>query len=209
MSPELVSKLYAERKEEIERRLLEFKEVLGKPDESVFEELAYCILTAGSSARAADRAIRKLKENGLLLRGRAEEIERFLAGVLYSREKASRIVKARAFFSTRDGIAIKSRLPADPRAARDFLAENVEGIGYKEASHFLRNVGYGGLAILDRHVLKGLCELSVISEVPRSLTRKRYLKIEEAYLDFAEKVGIRPEALDLVLWSAKTGEVLK
>ena len=209
LSLELLHKIYDERKEEIEGKLQEFKKVLAKPDESIFEELVYCILTAKSSARAADRAIKSLKEKCLLLHGSAEEVEQLLVGVLYAKVKAKRIVKARTFFSTRNGIAIKSRLPADPHEARAFLADNVEGIGYKEASHFLRNIGYDGLAILDRHVLRGLHELGVIGDMPKSITKRRYLEIEKAYLNFARKIGIKPEALDLVLWSAKTGEVLK
>jgi N-glycosylase/DNA lyase len=30
------------------------------------------------------------------------------------------------------------------------------GIGMKEASHFLRNIGYKHLAIIDRHILRNL-----------------------------------------------------
>ncbi|MGQ9513688.1 MAG: N-glycosylase/DNA lyase [Thermoproteota archaeon] len=209
VSLDLILEIYSKRRDEIESKLLEFKKVSSKKDEVIFEELAYCILTAKSSARAAERAIRRLKEKDLLLRGSSRKVERLLSGVLYARKKAERIVKARSLFRSRRGFAIKDKLSSDPYVARKFLADNVEGMGYKEASHFLRNIGYDGLAILDRHVLKGLYELHVISEVPKSLTRKKYLEIENAYITFANSIGIKPEALDLVLWSAKTGEMLK
>jgi thermostable 8-oxoguanine DNA glycosylase len=44
---------------------------------------------------------------------------------------------------------------------------NVKGIGYKEAGHFLGNIGFNqDLAILDRHILKNLKKLGVINAVP-------------------------------------------
>jgi len=205
----LLRKLYPEREGEIGNRLLEFKRAFGKPDKGIFEELIYCILTVQSSARSAENAVIRLKRKGLLLRGRGKEVERCLRGVRFARTKASRIVKARRLFSSGNEIRIKARLPADPQSARCFLAHEVEGIGYKEASHFLRNIGYRGLAILDRHVLKGLEDLRIIEGVPKSLSEGKYLAIEKLYVGLAAKLGIAPEALDLLLWSAKTGEVLK
>ena len=56
---------------------------------------------------------------------------------------------------------------------------DVKGLGMKEASHFLRNVGRGKtIAILDRHILKNLKKYGAIDGVPTSLTKKRYLEIE-------------------------------
>jgi N-glycosylase/DNA lyase len=205
----LLQRLYAERREEIDNKLLEFKGIRDRSDSEIFEELIYCILTVQSSARSAGRAIERLKVKGLLFRGSAREVERALKGVRFAKTKAKRIINARRLFSSVRGMVIKTKLPADPHAARSYLAEEVDGMGYKEASHFLRNIGYQGLAILDRHVLRGLYDLEAIDEVPRSLTKKRYLAIERLYFDLARKAGICPEALDLVLWSARTGEILK
>ncbi len=137
------------------------------------------------------------------------------SGVRFSDNKARFIVEARELFSQpsslagRGGLSIKARLPRDPRAARKYLAKNIKGLGLKEASHFLRNIGYRGLAILDRHVLSTLREAGVIDQIPKSLTRKRYLEIERRFLEYAGRIGISPDALDLVMWSSKTGEVFK
>lgn len=205
----LLSELFLEREREIGDRLLEFRRTSRKPDEHIFGELVYCILTVQSSARSAGIAVLRLKRNKLLLRGRAKEVERCLRGVRFARTKAKRVIEARRLFSSGKKIKIKARLPADPQSARRFLAHEVDGIGYKEASHFLRNIGYRGLAILDRHVLKGLADLGIIEAVPTSLSEGKYLAIERLYIGLAQKLGIAPEALDLLLWSAKTGEVLK
>jgi len=87
---------------------------------------------------------------------------------------------------------------------------DIDGFGYKEASHFLRNIGRGeGLAILDRHVLRNLRRHGVLRSVPDSLARRRYLEIEEKVQRFARDVRISMAALDLVFWSRETGEVFK
>jgi len=105
------------------------------------------------------------------------------------------------------------------RAMREWLVANVIGFGYKEASHFLRNVGFCGalaganrpreVAILDRHVLKNLRALGLIGPVPESLSPKRYLEIEEVMNGYAGKIGIPLDHLDFVLWYRETGEIFK
>jgi len=60
---------------------------------------------------------------------------------------------------------------------REWLIRSIRGIGYKEASHFLRNIGLGeNLAILDRHILKNLKFFGVIEEIPASLPKKNILR---------------------------------
>jgi len=88
--------------------------------------------------------------------------------------------------------------------------ENVKGLGYKEASHFLRNIGLGeDLAILDRHILKNLALLGVIAEVPESPSKRLYLEIEKQMTAFSCKVGIPMGQLDLLLWYKEAGEIFK
>jgi N-glycosylase/DNA lyase len=88
--------------------------------------------------------------------------------------------------------------------------ENVKGLGYKEASHFLRNIGLGeDLAILDRHILKNLGLLGVIDEVPSSPTKRLYLEIERKMAAFSKEAKIPMGQLDLLLWYKEAGEVFK
>jgi N-glycosylase/DNA lyase len=79
----------------------------------------------------------------------------------------------------------------------------------KEASHFLRNIGERNLAILDRHIFKHLKRLGVIKEIPRSVTKRRYLEIEKKWHKYANKIGILLDELDLLFWSMETGEIRK
>ena len=99
----------------------------------------------------------------------------------------------------------------DPVDRRDWLATEprIKGLGYKEASHFLRNIGFQGYGILDKHIVKSLAELGVIDSPKPPATRRRYLDTEARMRQFAGDVKIDFDELDLVLWSMKTGEVLK
>jgi N-glycosylase/DNA lyase len=94
---------------------------------------------------------------------------------------------------------------------RDWLArtKGIKGLGYKEASHFLRNVGFGGYAILDKHVLNCLFELSLIDDPKPPSTRAKYLAVEEKVKELSDQTGIGFDELDLVLWSMKTNAILK
>jgi len=87
--------------------------------------------------------------------------------------------------------------------------KNVLGMGYKESSHFLRNIGKRDLAIIDRHILKGLLRCGVLKSLPKTLSRKTYLEIEKQFQKFSEEINIPMDELDLLFWSMVTGEILK
>ena len=190
----------------IDQRMREFKDLNRKSNEQWFSELCFCILTANSTARLGMKIQRELGSDGFLKLS-LEELRHKLraAGHRFSNTRAHFIVEARRFRNIKN---IVERFE-DARQARDWLVENVKGVGYKESSHFLRNVGFDNLAILDRHVLSVLHEYELIDEVPRSLTCGRYLEIEEKLVELSEKLGLTLGELDLYLWYLKTGEVLK
>ncbi|HDD57123.1 MAG TPA: hypothetical protein ENF43_01225 [Thermoplasmatales archaeon] len=137
---------------------------------------------------------------------------RELKGVRFKKNKAKYIIEARKTFTRENEIRIKSVISSfsDSKKAREWLVKNVKGMGYKEASHFLRNIGFGeDLAILDRHILKNLRLLGVIEDIPKTLTKKRYMEIENKMRKFSRKIGIPLSHLDLLFWSKETGEIFK
>jgi N-glycosylase/DNA lyase len=74
----------------------------------------------------------------------------------------------------------------------------------------MRNIGRsGGLAILDRHILRNLKRFGVIRSIPATLTTKRYLSIERRFARLADEIGIPIDELDLLFWSMETGEIRK
>jgi N-glycosylase/DNA lyase len=204
--------LYGEKRDAIQTRLNEFKQILNRSEDDVFAELCFCLLTPQSSAKTCWAAVSRLKERSLLLKGAANEIQPQLNDVRFGDSKAKYIVEARDLF-TKDGkIYLKSHLSSFPNIfeLREWMVQNVKGLGYKEASHFLRNVGLGEeFAILDRHILRNLKRLEVISEVPVSITKKRYLEIEEKLRGFSREIGIPLADLDLLFWSRETGWIFK
>lgn len=152
----------------------------------------------------------------LLLNGDRAEMTEALKKAGAHRFPVSRpsyIVIARNYLRERCGLRLREQLESfsDPIERRDWLAreKRIKGLGYKEASHFLRNIGLMGHAILDKHVLRCLADLEVVDSSRPPSTRARYLEIEERLKGVAREVGIDFDELDLVLWSMKTGEVLK
>ncbi len=201
---------YEEVRELIERRLAEFRSVDRRDAVRLFEELAFCVMTPQSRARAAVRAVEELKSRGLLLGGGPEEVAEVLRrnGIRFHNQKAKYVVKNRELVRG-DKPRLIELLGEDVHRVREVLVEVVWGFGLKEASHFMRNIGYSGLAVLDRHVLRWMKALGAIEEVPGTLTRRRYLELERRFIRLSEELGLAPEALDLLLWYASTGEVLK
>ena len=203
---------YQQKQTAIRTRLDEFSSLQKSPDNSrLFEELAYCIFTAGASARMGLNSV--LRVRTLLQTGSQEEIHQALIGAhRYPNARAGYLVTARKFLLQDCQLKLSDRLHSlsdDFQARRDFFVTNIKGIGYKEASHFLRNIGFRGYAILDKHILKTLCEFGVIPSVHAPTTKKNYILIEERMRNFAFEININFDELDLLLWSNKTGEILK
>jgi N-glycosylase/DNA lyase len=192
-------------KDAIKTRLEEFARV---PREAYFYELAYCLLTPQSSAVNAERAIETLREADCF--DQPEVSARILQTkahyVRFHNTKARRLAEANAQSATLHSMLHKGLRAED---LRRWLVKHVHGLGWKEASHFLRNIGYRDLAILDRHILKNLRVHNVIRKIPKTLTPKRYHAIEQQFRLFAREVGISMDELDLLFWSRETGEILK
>jgi len=203
------------RKNDIRKRLDEFREVWRQgSDQRLWEELVFCIFTAGASARMGFRAIEAIRP--LLMDGEREEMTLALqrAGAhRFPVERPGYIVVTRSYLREHCemGLGKKLRSFTDPIERRDWLAQEkqVKGLGYKESSHFLRNIGLSGYAILDKHVMNCLMDLKVVETPKPPGNRTRYLETEERLRFFARDIGIDFDELDLVLWSMKTGEVLK
>ena len=204
---------YSEKKVLIGERLAEFREVLASGDDKrIFEELAFCICTAGASAKMGMRSVEALRE--VMLEGELEDLRKRMHGVhRFPNWRPAYIVHTREYLRREHGLGMRRLVLSfgDPLERRDFFAKNkdIKGIGYKEASHFLRNIGFPGYAILDKHILNTLHEMGVIESPKPPGTRDRYIDTEERLRRFSEDIDIPMDELDLLLWSEKTGEILK
>ena len=208
---ELLAK-YARSRQDIAARLLHFKQVGKKGGRVLFEELCFCLLTPQSKARSCDAAIQELKERKLMFGGDAAAIAKVLSTkTRFHNNKSKYLVEAREkYCEGKFALLEKATFEGTEKDARDHFLKNVKGLGLKEASHYLRNVGRGSaLAILDRHILKNLVKYGAIPRVPASLTEKRYLEIERAMEKFCKQTGVPLAHLDLLFWAEETGEIFK
>lgn len=210
---EKIRAAHKERRTEIRNRLSEFKDVWTKgSDADIWREMVFCFFTGGCSAKMGLRSVEAVRH--LIDRGTQEELARALTGShRYPNARSRYIVVSRQFLQDDCKMRLRERLEGFENGLerRDWLVKEkgIKGLGYKEASHFLRNIGFTGYAILDKHVLNCLYELEIIDEPKPPNSRSRYLSIESDLKDFSRSLGIDFDEMDLVLWSIKTGEILK
>ena len=209
-----IEKIYKEKQKEIEKRLKEFKEIWERgSNEDIHAELSFCILTPQSKAVNAWKAITTLRENGLLFNGSAEDIVEYLNIVRFKNNKAKYLVALREQMQNEKGEIITKDFfnsITDVKEKREWIVKNIKGMAFKEASHFLRNVGFGKeISILDRHILRNLVRLEVIDEIPKTITPKLYLEIEKKMKEYCDFVNISMDSLVLLLWYLEAGEIFK
>jgi len=193
----------------INKRLKEFSSFKNKKKEEWFSELCFCLLTSNSRAKTAINIQNELGFDGFFKHKEKELVSAIRRNKhRFHNTKANYIVEARQFVDIKNTVKtlVKKQNEA---AAREWLVKNVKGLGYKESSHFLRNVGYTSVAILDRHIINLMFDTGYISEKPKTLNKKKYIEIEEKFNFLASKVKMNSAKLDLHMWYLKTGEVLK
>lgn len=196
-------------KETIVSRLKEFEELNKKDSKDWFGELCFCILTSNSKAQTAINI-----QNDLTSKGFIEKSEDEIRNTIIKHKHRFHNNKAKYIILAREHIDIKDKITKiireeNEREAREWLVKNIKGLGYKEASHFLRNVGYKDVAILDRHIINYLFDKNMIKEKPKTLNKKTYSEIEKVFEIVAESLKMNLAELDLYLWFIKTGAVLK
>ena len=204
---------HRKRRQEIRERLGEFRDIWKNgSDEKLWEEMVFCFFTGGCSARMGLNAIAAVRP--LLMDGSQEELANALSGVhRYPNARSKYVVASRNFLREHCDLRLRERLSDFDCGIerRDWLVreKRIKGLGYKEASHYLRNIGLSGYAILDKHILRCLAELKIIDNPKPPNTRSKYLTIEGKLRFLAETAHIDFDELDLVLWSMKTGIILK
>jgi N-glycosylase/DNA lyase len=189
----------------VDARLKEFKAFQKKSAEEVFMELCFCITTANCAAESCIRIQQTIGDgyNNLSeekLSARLKEL-----GYRFPNKRAAYISGARKHKGAISGMILQGSFEKE---IRDWLVKNVLGLGYKEASHFLRNVGYTDLAIIDFHIVDILVEHGIIDD-PKNLTKKKYMEIEQTLRELADETDMTLSELDLYLWFLETGKVLK
>ena len=186
---------------QIKSKLASFKSLSEKQK---FQEFMFCLLTPQSNAQKCWQAVEEISKLPSLNQKNVSQI--LSKKTRFHNTKTKRIIEAfdnwqniRQFLGNNN-----------VRELRNWLAENVKGIGLKEASHFLRNIGKSNnqVAILDRHILKNLKEIKIIKD-EKIKNKKDYFEKEKKFIEFSEKIGIPLDELDLLFWSKENGEIFK
>lgn len=199
---------YQEHREEIKSKLAEFENL---PESSYIHELFFCLLTPQSKAEKCWQAVEEIKK--CEIEKEKNKIESCLkTKTRFYRNKAGYLLEANRKFSSIKQLINSNKLPKE---IRELLIKNnseyrIKGMGMKEASHFLRNIGKSRnqLAILDRHILEQLKKLGMISDEIK-LNNKNYLSIENKMKGFADNIGIPLDELDLLFWKIESGRLFK
>lgn len=215
VSPEKIEELkalYSEKKDSIKAQLDEFQEIREKADDRrVFEELTFCILTSAVGPKVGAKSLDAIKD--ILLVASPEELEEKLTGVHKYPEKAYYIVHSRDYLKSEYSLKMNDLVNSfkDRLELREFFALNkdIKGLGLTQASHFLRNIGIKGYAILDRNVARLLYNTGVLDNPKPPTTKRKYLEAEEKMQAFADELEIDIEELDMLLWSTKRGYIPK
>ncbi|PVU69600.1 DNA lyase [Sulfolobales archaeon SCGC AB-777_K20] len=187
-------------------RVEEFK-LNNIADEDVwFRELVLCVLTANSSFVSAYKVLGYVMEEFDKGTYRFERVLEERGYRFY--ELKAKYLKNLVKYRGRIKSWIKPLADRSQALAREVLADEIYGIGMKEASHFLRNVGYFDLAIVDKHVMRFSINSGLVRPF-KTLTRSRYLEIERKLKELAHQLGMSVGILDLFIWHIETGTVLK
>jgi len=188
----------------IDTRLNEFKEIKSQLINSIFKELCFCIMTANCSAKKCIE-IQRIINDGFLTFTEEE-----LAQTLKRNKYRFPNVRSKYIIEARENMTQLAKIlkSTNDGSLREWIAKNIKGIGFKEASHFLRNIGYEDYAIIDFHIIDLLVKQNLIQR-PKYLTKSKYLEIETVLKNIGQKSNLNLAELDLYLWYLETGKILK
>lgn len=189
-------------KDHVEEKIQEFEK---KRDwKELFSELCFCILTANYTAEGGIRIQKNIGFDGFYKLSEGELAQKLAANShRFPNARAAYIQQARKHAKD-----LETVFRFDGKNARLWL-QGIKGLGMKEASHFLRNIGFKDVAILDRHILTLLKDNDYIISIPKTLSRKNYVEIEKIMEEIGENTGVDQARLDLYLWYEKTGKIFK
>jgi len=192
-------------KKVIDSRIKDFKQIKNKQNnKQLFQELCFCILAANFNAERSLDIQNKIGNKFLTLTEKqlADKLKQL--GYRFPNIRAKYIVEARKH---RQINHILNKYDNEHDLRQHFV-QNVKGLGLKEASHFLRNIGYNDYAIVDFHIVD-ILEKHKLIQRPKTMTKNHYLKIEDKLRTIAQKAKLNLAELDLYLWFQETGKILK
>ncbi len=189
----------------VDSRIRDFEAVGKCSNHVLFKELCFCILTANSSAEQCIKVHSAVGDDFICLTESALAEKLKQHGARFHTKKANYIVCSQKHLPNLKKTLKKIK---DENELRGWFVKNIKGFGMKEASHFLRNVGFKNFAIIDFHIIDVL-EKNRLIKAPKILNKKAYLEIESMLRQLAKKTKLTLAKLDLYLWYLETKKILK
>lgn len=192
-------------------------------EDELWCELVGCVLGSGVKFEDAVCAVTRLKRAGVLMSHRrcrswgefANRVENVLVArctrkdgcigrYRFPRRRAELVsLAASAIYSSGHSLRALLTGARDSRHAREVLVSTVPGIGPKQASLFLRNVGFAeDLAILDVHVLRYLSWMTAAARPGRRGVSdlREYERYEKRLSHYAREASVTVGDLDVAVW---------
>ena len=191
-------------KKVVKSRMKEFEEKGRGSADEIFKELCFCLLTANFTAERGMKIQEEIGDGFLNLNEKELAVKLKELGHRFPNMRAKFIAEAK---DKKDemNLVIKTK---PEKEAREWLVKNIKGLGMKESSHFLRNIGFNNLAIIDFHIVDILEEYGLV-EKPKTMNAAKYIEIENVLGKLGEKTDLKQGELDLYLWYKETGKILK
>ena len=189
-------------------------------EDDLWRELVACILGSRVRFEVAHSAVERMERKCLFCESRRsslfERYEQDIVRVLsevegtgaqsrypFFRIRANQIrCAAESLYGCRGTIRAFLENSRDIRDARRRLASELSGLGPKQASLFLRNIGYATeVAVLDVHVLTYMSWVGLTKKPIKSVsTVRKYEMLENAFIEHAYSFGHTPDRFDLAIW---------
>lgn len=164
----------------------------SKKDEDIFYHACFCILAPQAKFNNNLFIVDKLKEFDFYNKFiDLNTLSNLCKKSRFYNMKAKRLLSLKDNFKLILSIVHSDNLTVEEK--RSWLAKNVNGFGLKASSHFLRNLGYSSIAILDTHIFK-----FIECKPPKS--SKEYYNIEKIFISIANKLHLSAAELDLIVW---------
>jgi N-glycosylase/DNA lyase len=180
----------------------------------VWRSLLFCVLSSQVRVSAAAKATRSVLaevpffETSITSSEVYERTKRILArrdvGHRFPQARSRQIANSWfAFAQIKDELYDYLDSFDTETAAREAVTQLFPGLGFKQASMFLRDIGYSDrLCIIDTHLLWYCCHMG--AGYRGALTRQKYIEIENYLLRQSDELGVAPNIFDSAIWVAVT-----
>lgn len=178
-------------------------------EDSLWRELIASILGSAVSFEQAYRALSALDAGGLTSPPTEQNIYQAQlltclqrVGYRFPVSRSSHIAEtAQRIYGTKRTLRTLLLEYSDPMAARRHLISLCLGLGPKQASLFLRNIGYKDFAVLDRHLLSYLRFMRLIDEnIYTASSLVKYERLEQLAEENALRLSLSLAEFDLAVW---------